>query len=715
MAETAPQINLTRVEQYQASRTNAGFPQEDLLALSWRIATQPGLHRRLIPNPYTQESKQTIAESFPGINRSDVVRATILAEPEGEYDRKFKQLSLEEQREMLYQQIDKSASITVRLAKYLQKRPQAFWDMSEGQIYSLLSEVTFGTADPSGIEKNFAQNQRRGFRLSIVNFIEDLKTLKPYREQFDTNPKETVSKIFGREINGDAEVESLPIGFVIYLRAEDYHKLSPPKEVGDAPGGTLYEWDVSYFPPELIGKVIIINKDFRIPETIKSTRDHELRHMIFASFVAERDHTLDTAKTLDELHTPQDHKQYSETLRKFFAEYARNEIIAYFGTGDVDYKFLGQLGGDKWLGHLEKVRNNLWTRDDLTPEQKTSIYALYTGKFADYLGQIREYQWIAQRLFKSNGLSAEKAEALLQNTPFDKARRLGKYFDVNPDDVPTEINKEQVQAVRKFSIDIDNLTKPNTGGLPLSEQPMDVWVDLMDWDAQSQVRLTYPREAIPSLLKVIEGFSEPDVVDEAVYSTKLILYMHHKEMSQQDLTHIRSALKKMVSERSDDNFTRVKTEAENLIQTIDEVYIQGGVDFVHHMPLIAKVANLMRMPEGQSPTVDQISQLIELLKDSDVDIWTKYFKKEYVDNVLMGEEGIPVAIRLAEVTGYAGFTIEGLSVLESNLDKLTPETKKHALAVIENILSRNYKVGPVDVTDKVRPYALQVKNEVENS
>lgn len=712
MAEITPQINLTKVEQYQAHRSSPELSRDNLSALSWRIATQPSLYLSLIPNPYSRDSLQTMTESFPDINPPDVIKATVLAEPEGAYDRNFKQLSHQEQRKVLYQQIDQSATITVRLEKYLQKRPQAFWDMSEDRIYSLLSEVAFGTSDLSGIEKNFAQNQRRGFRLSIVNFIEDLKTLKPYRERFDDDPKATANKIFGREINGDVEVESLPIGFVIYLKAEDYHKLSPPKEVGEAPGGTFYEWDVSYFPPELIGKVIIINKDFRIPEAMKSTRDHELRHMIFASFVAESDHTLDTAKTLDELHTPQDHKQYSETLRKFFAEYARNEIIAYFGSGDAEYKFLGQLGGDKWLGHLEKVRNNLWTRDDLTAEQKSSIYTLYTGKFADYLGQIREYQWIALRLFKS-GISTEKAEALLQNVPFDKARRLGRYFGVDPDDIPTEISKEQEQMIKRFSGSVDTLTKPSAGGLPLSEQPMILWSGLMDWDAQSQVRLTYPREAIPDLVKVIERFNEPDVVDEAIYSTELILSMHHKEMSQQDLTYVKSALENMVSKRTGDNFTRVKVGAENLIQTIDEVYMHGGVDFIHNMPLIVKVSDLMRVPEGQSPTLDQVSQLIELLKGKDASVWSEYFRVEYID-LLKGPKAIPIAIKLADATTYAGFTVKALGILESDLDKLTPEIKKEALTVIETILLRTYRVGSVDITEKLRPYALQVKNELEN-
>lgn len=185
-------------------------------------------------------------------------------------------------------------------------------------------------------------------------------------------------------------------------------------------------------------------------------------------------------------------------------------------------------------------------------------------------------------------------------------------------------------------------------------------------------------------------------------------------MSQQDLSHIRSVLKNIVSKRTGDDFTRVRAGAEKLIQTIDEVYVYGGVDFVHHIPLVARVANIMRTPKDQSPTMDQVSQLIELLKGKSQSVWSKYFKVEYIDDLLKGPESIPVAIRLAEVTDYAGFTIKALAVLESNLDKLTPETKRQALTVIVNILSRTYHVGPIDFTDKVRPYVLQVKNAIES-
>lgn len=190
--------------------------------------------------------------------------------------------------------------------------------------------------------------------------------------------------------------------------------------------------------------------------------------------------------------------------------------------------------------------------------------------------------------------------------------------------------------------------------------------------------------------------------------------MHHKEMSPQDLNRIRTSLQNMASKRSGDNFSRVRTVAENLIQTIDEVYMYGGVDFVHHMPLVAKVADLIRTPEGQPPTTDQISELIELLRGKDAVTWTEHFKTEYAD-LLEGPDTIPVAIRLADATGYAGFTVKALAALESNLNSLDSEAKKQVLSVIESILSRKYFVGPVDITDKLRPYALQVKNEIESS
>ena len=226
--------------------------------------------------------------------------------------------------------------------------------------------------------------------------------------------------------------------------------------------------------------------------------------------------------------------------------------------------------------------------------------------------------------------------------------------------------------------------------------------------------LTHPKEAIPSLAKLIEGVNDAGILINAIEGTEVILYMHQFETKTEELSIVRSALKNMIAKRTNDDFKYVRTRAESLIQTIDEVYMQGGVDFIHHPPLIARVAKLMRVPEGQSPVLGQIAQLIELLKGQDALTWDKYFKLEYID-LLKCPEGVPIAIRLAETTSYSGWVVQALGIFESNPENLTSETKKQVLAVIDEILSREYFIKSVSMTDHLRPYVLQVKDEIENS
>jgi len=78
MPETPSQIHLTKVEQYQSHRSETVLSQENLMALSWKTATQPSLYRKLIPNPYSDDSQKTLSEFFPDVKREDAVKATVL-------------------------------------------------------------------------------------------------------------------------------------------------------------------------------------------------------------------------------------------------------------------------------------------------------------------------------------------------------------------------------------------------------------------------------------------------------------------------------------------------------------------------------------------------------------------------------------------------------------------------------------------------------------
>lgn len=153
------------------------FFDKHILALSWNIATEPKLYRKLAPNPYSPTSLQIISERFTDENTNDIIKAIILAEPEGEYDRNFRQFTHTQQEEELTKQNDISAEINERLIQYYKKYAKESSRLPKEFLYNGLSIIAFRTADVREVEKKYSQNQRRDFRLSIVNFIQHLDSL----------------------------------------------------------------------------------------------------------------------------------------------------------------------------------------------------------------------------------------------------------------------------------------------------------------------------------------------------------------------------------------------------------------------------------------------------------------------------------------------------------------------------------------------------------
>jgi len=162
-------------------------PNEHILALSWKIATEPKIYRDLIPNPYAPRAIQIISERFPGTSAVDVIRAVVLAEPEGIYDWNFRELPKVQQEEELIQQKRVSAEINERLAQYGKKYTPEFSRLPKEFIYACLSVAAFETADLKEIEQKYAQHQRRDSRLSIINFIEDVQKNTSNSLQRDAN------------------------------------------------------------------------------------------------------------------------------------------------------------------------------------------------------------------------------------------------------------------------------------------------------------------------------------------------------------------------------------------------------------------------------------------------------------------------------------------------------------------------------------------------
>lgn len=162
-----------------------GTDSEPVLALSWNIATEPLLCRKLASNPYTPGALQIIMDKFPDQKTADVIEAVILAEPEGKYDRSFALLSKEQQENELRRQKETEGITQKQLVRYLKKNSKELTQVSKEIVYDRLSIVVFGTDNLKEIEDRFSQNQRRDFKLTIVNFIENRQKLSEANPQVD--------------------------------------------------------------------------------------------------------------------------------------------------------------------------------------------------------------------------------------------------------------------------------------------------------------------------------------------------------------------------------------------------------------------------------------------------------------------------------------------------------------------------------------------------
>lgn len=157
----------------QTQKTNEVTSEEHILTLSWNIATEPKLYWELIVNPYSSRALQIISERFPNTNTIDVIKAVVIAEPEGKYDRNFKLLEKIQQTEELRKQSDIFTEATERLSHYCKNYAKEFSLLPKEFVYESLSIVVFETIDPRIIEQRYSQDQRLNIRLSIIDFVKN--------------------------------------------------------------------------------------------------------------------------------------------------------------------------------------------------------------------------------------------------------------------------------------------------------------------------------------------------------------------------------------------------------------------------------------------------------------------------------------------------------------------------------------------------------------
>ena len=391
--------------------------------------------------------------------------------------------------------------------------------MSDAELYKVLCGVAFETEDEKEIEQKYALSQRRGFKLSIVNFLEGKSKLDPFRLEAEADPKAFAEKYLQEKLVGDISVEHLPFGFVIYLDEEDYALFGSKEKTAKSirSNGLALSWDS--FPEGLRSKVILVNKGGKecgitTKEELAATRRHEVRHILFTEF-HEQQSTVRIVGELSKCETEQDYNRLSKTLVQDFTERAKDEIIAYFSNGEFDENYFA-LRVHQYRLYVDEVKATLkYKKPDMPKGVKIKILDTFIKDRRKCFEMVRRIKFVAESMYRPDDEKKNDfVEALLRNTPGDKVHRLAKYTEFSEED----IKSDKILKVR------DREVVNDLNDIPSQPERFDRdW-----WDRVLQIirkiKKQVPFDALPSLLNKIIEWKEQKwgfyLTEEAILSVK---------------------------------------------------------------------------------------------------------------------------------------------------------------------------------------------------
>jgi hypothetical protein len=577
------ELGLTKIEAHQAESRSIR-PGDELAYIKF-YQSHPEKRGAVLANPFSSDTSEQIKQTFGNENRWTVLRSAIIAEPEGTYEQNYRQLARAEQLEKLYDQIDSSAQMTIRIQKYIEENLSNLDNVSDEELYKELCRIAFTSDDESVIQAQYALSQRRGFRLGIANFLEERGILSPYRLESSADPKAFAEKYLKNTFTGNVTIEQLPIGLVIYLDEQDYALIESddksPKSI-PSKGVTLSS---DWLPQELQGKIILLNRGgnesgVKTSDELDSTRGHEIRHIVFRDFHAQQSETYmsDTREGLTRCKTEQDYRQVSEAIYEDFVEKAKDEIIAYFSQGKFDESY-SALRFHQYQWHVEEAETALKQRTDLSEETKRAILESFSINRRKCFDTIKKVRLVAERIYKHPdkgalqrimigfGLKKDEtshqndiAEALLRNTPGTKIHRLARYTDLTEEDIRSgKAVKETDQKA------IDGVTKLLTVPAYYEEK---WWSDASQ--ARDQLRQQLPVESLPVLLEAVSKWSDKEWTsfwtEEAVLLTRDYIKVHG--VPEADKPKIKQGMNKVLEKKEAKEFEQSAKFAQEVLDII---------------------------------------------------------------------------------------------------------------------------------------------------
>lgn len=558
------ELGLTNVETHQVESRSIR-PGDELAYIKY-YQTNPEKRDAFLANPFSDDANEQIKQIFGNENKRMVLRSAIIAEPEGSYEQNYRRLSRVDQLKKLYSQIDSSAEMTIRIQRYIEDNLSTLDSASDEALYKELCQTAFASESESAIQAQYALSQRRGFRLSIANFLEERGKLLPYRLESSANPKAFAEKYLKNTFTGNVTIENLPIGLVIYLDEQDYALIESddksPKSI-PSKGVTLSS---DWLPQELQGKIILLNKGgnesgVKTAEELASTRGHEIRHIVFRDFHAQQSETYmaDTREALARCKTEQDYRQVSDAIYTDFVEKAKDEIIAYFSQGKFDESY-SALRFHQYQWHVEEVENALRQKTDLPEETKKAILESFSNNRKKCFDTIKRVRLVAERMDSFSEANHDKAEALLRNTPGTKIHRLARYTDLTEEDIRSgEVIKETDQkAIEGIS---QLLTVPK-------------YYDENWWSnasqARDQLRQQLPVESLPVLMEAVSKWSGSEWTsfwtEEAILLVKDYITVHG--VGESDKPTIIQGMNMVLEKRGNEGFEESTKYAQDVLDAI---------------------------------------------------------------------------------------------------------------------------------------------------
>ena len=586
---------LAPIERFQVLHNPRIHEQSDVICKRNKVkGISRAKYDSIITNPFAKENSKEFTNVFhPSLN-FDKLRGFITTEPEATYDKQLmvkkstlrtslhteqdlqrREVLKNELTQIFYDELDRSAEMSLQLTSFVNTHEQEIMANADRvALYKQLVQTVFGTTDVDNINIHFSQAQRRGFRLSIVNFIQDLDVIRTFSKELQQNPRGALRKIELPFVHPQ-EIIVKPTGVGLVLSQQEFSqidKISESNTVGRVHNRFIMNINSSLGYNPLDYKIMLVKQDNH-GQYDQEVVDHEFQHLTYHNFY-QREKGVIIQDSWDEKRAQISAPQIFKNAK----EHAKDEILAYMFTGEPN------------VIEPNTFTNNYLKKQIISAKKMSEgAYETYWKGYTDYLKEAALYQWIAAELVlkaqrEKSTLTEEKVHALLFTTQFEKVKRLGVYIGIQPQDV----QKKYIQRANTITanyIQTAHIVIEKTRGLPQKEQEK-IWWEEAGGGIQFMSSI-YTREAFSTVLDVIEQCVDPYLLETSLLTAQNMysLYGHplshaspDKKLSQQDLSKLLLAVEQVKTHRTGERYTEVRDMADKLL-----LFVQNPKDPSHMM------------------------------------------------------------------------------------------------------------------------------------